>query len=67
MKTFEGKAIFKGIAIGNVLFYGAQEETVTRTSITDAAAEVKRFEDAKEKAIEDLNKLHDEAVVKVGE
>ena len=67
MKTFEGKAIFKGIAIGNVLFYGAKEETVTRTSITDAAAEVKRFEDAKEKAIEDLNKLHDEAVVKVGE
>lgn len=67
MKTFEGKAIFKGIAIGNVLFYGAKEETVTRTSITDAAAEVKRFEDAKEKAIEELNKLHDEAVVKVGE
>ena len=67
MKTFEGKAIFKGIAIGNVLFYGAKEETITRTSITDAAAEVKRFEDAKEKAIEELNKLHDEAVVKVGE
>ena len=67
MKLFEGKAIFKGIAIGNVLFYGAKEETVTRTTITDAAAEVKRFEDAKEKAIEELNKLHDDAVVKVGE
>ncbi|MBR2188489.1 MAG: phosphoenolpyruvate--protein phosphotransferase [Eubacterium sp.] len=67
MKKFEGKTIFKGIAIGKVLFYGKKEETVTRKTIDDIEAEIQRFEDAKEKAIEELNKLHEDAVQKVGE
>ncbi|MGI6118852.1 MAG: phosphoenolpyruvate--protein phosphotransferase [Bilifractor sp.] len=66
MEKFSGKTIFKGIAIGKIMFYGKKEETVKRYKIEDTEAEIKRFEDAKAQAIEDLNKLHDEAVKKVG-
>lgn len=67
MKKFNGKVIFKGVAIGKVHFYGKKEETVKRYKVEDTAAEFARFEAARDQAIEDLNKLHDEAVQKVGE
>ena len=67
METFTGKSIFKGVAIGPVLFYGKKESNVRREKITDAEAEIARYDEAKDKAIEQLNTLHDEAVKKVGE
>jgi phosphotransferase system enzyme I (PtsI) len=67
MQRFTGKTIFKGVAIGKILFYGKKEEPVKRYKIEDTAAEIQRFETAKEQAIADLNRLHDEAVKKVGE
>ncbi|HAJ74565.1 MAG TPA: phosphoenolpyruvate--protein phosphotransferase [Lachnospiraceae bacterium] len=67
MEKFNGKVIFKGVAIGKVHFYGKKEETVKRYKVEDTAAEFARFEAARDQAIEDLNKLHDEAVQKVGE
>ena len=67
MEKFQGKSIFKGVAIGPVLFYGAGDTEVRREPITDAQAEIERYEAAKEKAIGQLNTLYEEAVVKVGE
>ncbi|MCI1305602.1 MAG: phosphoenolpyruvate--protein phosphotransferase [Lachnospiraceae bacterium] len=67
MQKFSGKTIFKGVAIGKVMFYGKKEETVKRYKIEDTEKEIRRFEDAKAQAIEDLNRLHDDAVKKVGE
>ncbi len=67
MEVFSGKAIFNGVAIGRILYYGKQETSVKRTKITDVEAELARFEAAKETAIEQLNNLYEEAVQKVGE
>ncbi|MCR4653683.1 MAG: phosphoenolpyruvate--protein phosphotransferase [Eubacterium sp.] len=67
MEKYTGKAIFKGVAIGRILFYGKQENTVKRSKIEDTAAEIQRYEDARKKSIEQLNSLYTDAVKKVGE
>ncbi len=67
METIQGKSIFKGVAIGPVLFYGSNDVEITREPITDAAAEIARYDEAKTKAIEQLEALHEEAIAKVGE
>jgi phosphotransferase system enzyme I (PtsI) len=67
MEKYTGKAIFKGVAIGRILFYGKQENTVKRSKIEDTAAEIQSYEDARKKSIEQLNSLYTDAVKKVGE
>ncbi|MDY5113670.1 MAG: phosphoenolpyruvate-utilizing N-terminal domain-containing protein, partial [Bilifractor sp.] len=67
MEKFEGKAIFKGVAIGRIMFYGKKENIVKRFKIEDTAAEIERYDKARKEAIEQLKKLHDDAVKKVGE
>ena len=67
MEKYTGKAIFKGVAIGRILFYGKKENTVKRSKIEDTAAEIQRYEDARKKSIEQLNSLYTDAVKKVGE
>ncbi|MGN0438473.1 MAG: phosphoenolpyruvate--protein phosphotransferase [Lachnospiraceae bacterium] len=67
MEQFTGKSIFKGTAIGKILFYSKNQQQVKREKIDDADAEIARFEKAKETAIEQLNALHDKAVAEVGE
>lgn len=67
MEQFTGKSIFKGTAIGRILFYSKNQQQVKRTKVEDVEAEVARYEEAKAKAIEQLGKLHDKAVAEVGE
>ena len=67
MEQFTGKSIFKGTAIGRVLFYSKNQQQVKRTKVEDAEAEIARYEDAKAKAIEQLGALHDKALAEVGE
>ena len=67
MNTYTGKSIFKGIAIGRILFYQKGEQAVTRVKIQDVQAEIQRYEDATQKAIEQLNALYEKAVKEVGE
>ena len=67
MDTYTGKSIFKGIAIGKILFYQKGEQAVTIVKIQDAQAEIKRYEDATQQAIEQLNALYEKAVKEVGE
>ena len=67
MEKFSGKAIFKGTAIGKILFYSKNEQQVKREKIDDADAEIARYEKAKETAIQQLGVLHDKAVAEVGE
>ena len=67
MEQFTGKSIFKGTAIGRILFYSKNQQQVKRTKVEDVEAEVVRYEEAKAKAIEQLGKLHDKAVAEVGE
>ena len=61
------KSIFKGVAIGPLLYYGKKETTVRREKIEDTDAEVARYKDAREKSVAQLRQLHDDSVKKVGE
>ncbi len=67
MEKATGKSIFKGIAIGRVLFYKKGEQQVKRVRVEDVEAELKRYEKATETAVEQLNALYQEAVKEVGE
>ena len=66
MITATGKSILKGIAIGKIRFL-AKKQVEIKENAADAAAELKRFEDAKALAIEQLQGLYDKAVVEAGE
>ncbi|MDE7202293.1 MAG: phosphoenolpyruvate--protein phosphotransferase [Lachnospiraceae bacterium] len=67
MEKVTGKSILKGIAIGRILYYRKGEQQVKRTKIDDVEAEKKRYEEAKEKAVIQLNELYQKAVKEVGE
>lgn len=67
MIVLEGKAVFEGIAIGKLYVYEKQEQAIKREKISDSAAEIKRYEAAKDLAIEQLQALHAKAVKEVGE
>ena len=67
MKTYEGKSVFGGVAIGKVLVYKKGEQQVKRQRVTDTQAEIQRFEAAKAEAVEQLKALYEKAVKEVGE
>lgn len=67
MRKVTGRSILKGIAIGKILFYQKGEQTVKRIKVEDTDGEIKRYNEAKEKAVEQLNELYQNAVKEVGE
>lgn len=67
MEVIQGKSIFGGIAIGPIYFFTKEQKQVKRTKIEDAAAEIKRYEDACETAKEQLGELYKKALKEVGE
>lgn len=67
MEKYTGKSIFKGIAIGKILFYQKGEQPVKRVKIEDIAEQIKRYEDARAKAAEQLQGLYEKALKEVGE
>ena len=67
MEMYTGKSIFKGIAIGKILFYQKGEQPVKRVKIEDTAEQIKRYEDARAKEAEQLQGLYEKALKEVGE
>ena len=67
MQVYNGKSVFGGIAIGKISVYQKGEQRVKRVKITDADAEMERYADAKDAAVEQLQKLYDKALKEVGE
>lgn len=67
MEAFKGKSIFKGTAIGRILFYSKNEQWVKRKKIEDIEDEIARYEDAKKMAIKQLGDLYKKALTEVGE
>ena len=67
MEKVTGKSILKGIAIGKILFYQKGEQAVKRVKIEDTDAEIKRYENAREIAVVQLNELYQKALKEVGE
>lgn len=67
MEKVIGKSILKGIGIGKILFYQKGQQQVKRIKVVDTEAEKKRYEEAKETAVRQLNELQEKATKEVGE
>ena len=67
MQSYQGKSVYKGIAMGPVVVLKKNDYQVKRTRIEDPEAEIKRIDEALEKSKEQLQKLYDKAVQEVGE
>lgn len=67
MITLTGKSVFGGVEIGKIAFYKRNERQVKRWHVENTKEEVKRFEDAKLKAIKQLDELYEKAMKDVGE
>lgn len=67
MLTYHGKSVFGGVAIGRIFVYKKGEQQVKRCKVADSEAEVKRFQEAKSQAVEQLQQLYETSVRKIGE
>lgn len=67
MKTYRGKSVYKGIAMGNVIVLKDRELKVKRCRIDDVAAETVRVDKAGKEAKSQLQRLYDKALKEVGE
>ncbi len=63
----QGKSVSQGVAIGRLVVYQKKDNVVKRERIEDVAAEIKRFADAREKAVVQLKGLYEKALKQVGE
>ena len=67
MQCFQGKSVYKGIAMGPVVVLRKNDYQVKRTRSEDAEAEAARVDVALKASQEQLQKLYDKAVKEVGE
>jgi len=67
MKIIYGKSVCKGIAIGKIRAYKKEKKRVGSWKIIDIDQEIKRFDEAKEKASCQLKELYKKAVEEAGE
>ena len=62
-----GKSVLKGIAVGKIYLYRKKEFVLTQDKVQDTEAEIERFEEARQKACEQLEALYEKAVKEAGE
>lgn len=67
MQCFQGKSVYKGIALGPVVVLRKNDYQVKRTRIEDVESEIKRMEDALKCSQDQLQNLYEKAVREVGE
>ena len=67
MISFKGKGVYGAVAIGAVSVFKRRDAQVRRTHVEDIQAEFKRFEAAKELAVEQLGEIYEKALKEVGE
>lgn len=67
MKTYYGKSVFNGIAIGKISIYQKGEQQVKRVKVNDTENEKQRYYAAVEQATKELQALYEKAVKEVGE
>ncbi|MBQ9783596.1 MAG: phosphoenolpyruvate--protein phosphotransferase [Clostridia bacterium] len=67
MITLNGKGVYGGIAIGQVSFFRRQDVSVRRHTVADAEGEIRRYEEARRQAMEELRELHEKALRDIGE
>lgn len=64
---YSGKSLYKGIAIGKILFIAKKNQQIKRIRIEDVNAEIVRFEEAKANTILELQVLYEKALKEIGE
>lgn len=67
MEIYKGKSIFKGIAIGTISFYTKERPTASRELVEEESDEIKRFEKAKQEALEEIKELYKKVLNEMGE
>ena len=67
MQIYSGKSVFSGIAIGKICVYQKSEQQVKRVRTEDSEKEWTRYNEAKEKALDQLRGLYEKALKEVGE
>lgn len=67
MVKYNGKSVYKGIAIGKIRIYEKGDSQVKRTHIQDENQEIEKFNRAREEAKEQLKELYDKALKEVGQ
>ena len=67
MKTFYGKPVFGGIAVGEIRVLKKEEKNVHRSHIDNGEKELKRLEKAVDETITQLKQLYEKALKEVGE
>lgn len=67
MERIKGKAVYKGIALGNIHVIRKTANVVKRVKIENPAAEIERAKLARELAASQLQELYEKAVKDVGE
>lgn len=67
MERYEGKTICRKLAVGKIFFYERENTLVKQNRIYDVNAQVKRFKEAKEKALKQLGMFYEKALKEVGE
>ena len=67
MITIKGKSVFGGVAIGRIHVFSKGQQQVKRIKVQDTEAEKKRYREAVQTAITELQGLYDKALKEVGE
>lgn len=67
MIRFNGKSVYKGIAVGSVVVLRQEEQKVRRSRVKDLDEELARVNQAVKVAQEQLQELYDKAAAEVGE
>ncbi len=67
MQIFEGKSVFGGIAMGKIRVYKKDAQQVKRIKITDEEAEIARYQQARDTAMQQLQQLYEKALQEIGE
>ena len=67
MEQYQGKSVFGGVAIGRIHVFSKGKQQVKRNKVQDTEAEKKRYREAVQTAITELQGLYDKALKEVGE
>lgn len=62
-----GKSVYGGIAIGKIHVMAKNEQRIVRHTVENTESELKRFEEARSEAMNQLVALYDKAMTEVGE
>ena len=67
MQIFEGQSVFGGIAMGKIRVYKKDAQQVKRVKVADEEAEIARYVQARDTAMQQLQQLYEKALQEIGE